>query len=94
MRVEVLVSTMHQKDKDFLEKMNISTDAIVINQTDSDGYQEFSFAEKTVKIIATTERFITNPLYAFENGNRSQSPAMIERLTSNTCYAAREGHRG
>lgn len=58
MRVEVLVSTMHQKDKDFLEKMNISTDAIVINQTDSEGYQEFSFAEKTVKIISTTERGI------------------------------------
>ena len=58
MKVEVLVSTMHQKDKDFLKKMNISTDAIVINQTDSEGYQKFSFAEKTVKIISTTERGI------------------------------------
>ena len=50
MRVEVLVSTMHQKDKDFLEKMNISTDAIVINQTDSEGYGRNFGVFYTVKI--------------------------------------------
>ena len=34
--LQVLVSTMHQKDMSLLDKMNIRTDAIVINQCDTD----------------------------------------------------------
>ena len=58
MRVEVLVSTMHQKNFDFLDNMNISTDAVIINQTNSDGYKEFNLNENTVKIFSITERGI------------------------------------
>lgn len=58
MRVEVLVSTMHQKDKDFLNRMNICTDAVVINQTDSEMLEEVNFKGNTVKIFSCTERGI------------------------------------
>ena len=58
MKVEVLVSTMHQKNRDFLERMNIKTDAVIINQTDFSGYEEFNFNKYTVKIFSTTERGI------------------------------------
>lgn len=58
MKVEVLVSTMHQKNRDILERMNIKTDAVIINQTDFSGYEEFNFNENTVKIFSTTERGI------------------------------------
>ncbi len=59
MKVEVLVSTMHQKNRDFLERMNIKTDAVIINQTDFSGYEEFNFNKYTVKIFSTTERGVT-----------------------------------
>ena len=58
MRVEVLISTMHQKSHDFLSKMNISTEAVVINQTDFENYEEFVFLENLVKIFCTSERGI------------------------------------
>ena len=46
MRVEVLVSTMHQKNCDFLKKMNIKRNAVVINQTNCDnGLEEIEFKE-------------------------------------------------
>lgn len=59
MKVEVLVSTMHQKNRDFLERMNIKTDAVIINQTDFSGYEEINFSKYTVKIFSTTERGVT-----------------------------------
>lgn len=34
MDLQVLVSTMHQKDYSIIEKMNINSDAIIINQCD------------------------------------------------------------
>ena len=43
MKLQVLVSTMHQTDYSLLEKMNIQSDAIVINQCDRDGIERFSF---------------------------------------------------
>lgn len=56
MVVETLVSTMHQKNLDIVNKMNIQTKAIIINQCDSYGYieddirsvQMYSFNEKGI----------------------------------------------
>lgn len=55
MKVEVLVSTMHQKDCDFLKKMNINTDAIVINQTDCETLEKLNFEGYKVKIFSNSE---------------------------------------
>ena len=52
MKVEVLVSTMHQKNCDFLKSMNISTNAIVINQTDIENSEQIALGENTVKFIS------------------------------------------
>ncbi len=58
MKVEVLVSTMHQKSLDFLQKMNINTNAVVINQTDAQGYEELTQGNNYIKYFSTTERGI------------------------------------
>lgn len=58
MRVEAFVSTMHQTDHSILERMNIQTDAIVINQSDSFGLETFMFREHTVRFYTLPERGI------------------------------------
>ena len=49
MRVQVLVSTMHQTDHSLLEKMNIQTDAIIVNQCDENKIEEFKYNGHTIK---------------------------------------------
>lgn len=56
MRLQVLVSTMHQKDMGLLEKMNIRSDAIIVNQTDTHGFQEVQKEGHTVKFYSFAER--------------------------------------
>ncbi len=58
MNVEVLVSTMHQKSFDFLKKMNISTDAVVINQTDRENFEQITLGENSVKVFSSCEHGI------------------------------------
>ena len=54
--IQVLVSTMHQTDYTLLEKMNIQTDAIVINQCDRNETKEFRFRENNIKWISLSSR--------------------------------------
>lgn len=56
MKVEALISTMNQKDYSILEKMNIQTDAIVINQCDHFDYKSFSFRDHNIRFYAFSER--------------------------------------
>lgn len=56
MRVEVLVSTMYQDDHSLLEKMNIQTDTIVINQCNNNEIEEFEYKGHNVKWISICER--------------------------------------
>lgn len=58
MRFEVLVSTMHQIEGDYslLKKMNIQTDAVVINQCDRNGKEEIEFNGKKITWINTNDR--------------------------------------
>lgn len=56
MRIQVLVATMHQTDHSLLEKMNIQTDAIIINQCDRNDYEEFSYNGHTIRFISTIQR--------------------------------------
>ncbi|WP_281725747.1 glycosyltransferase [Lachnoclostridium phocaeense] len=56
MRVEVLVSTMNQKNYDLLDKMNINSDAVVVNQCDCDNKLLIKKDLFNILWINTTER--------------------------------------
>lgn len=56
MRLQVLVSTMHQSDDSLIEKMNIRSDAVIVNQTDSFSYKEIIEDENIIKIYSLNER--------------------------------------
>ena len=56
MTLQVLVSTMHQNDYSLLARMNIQTDAIVINQCNKNETNEFIYNGHIIKWISTTDR--------------------------------------
>ena len=56
MKLQVLVSTMHQTDHSLLEKMNIQSDAIVINQCDRDCIERFTFRGYEILWMSLNER--------------------------------------
>lgn len=56
MKLQILIATMHETDFSLLERMNISSDAIVINQTNEDKRFEFSYRNKDIIWINSTER--------------------------------------
>ena len=53
MRLEVLVSTMYQRDYDLIKKMNIKSDAVIINQCEEDNQKEFYHDNYRIKWIVT-----------------------------------------
>ncbi|MBR2555548.1 MAG: glycosyltransferase [Aeriscardovia sp.] len=58
MTLQVLVATMNQNDHSLLEKMNIQSDAIVVNQCDHNEIESFSFNGHNVLWISLNERGI------------------------------------
>ena len=56
MTVELLISTMHQQDYSLLDKMNIHSDAVLINQCDVNDEKVFTHKGHRVLWINTTER--------------------------------------
>lgn len=56
MNLQVLVSTMHQNDYSLLEKMNINSDVIVVNQCSRIGFDEFIYKGYNVKFFSFAER--------------------------------------
>lgn len=56
MTVQVLVSTMHQQDYSLLETMNIQTDAIVVNQCDSDYVERLEYNGHSILWISMKAR--------------------------------------
>ena len=56
MKIEVLISTMHQKNYSLLKKMNIRTNAIVVNQCNDNSYNEFQHNGNSIIWINTTQR--------------------------------------
>lgn len=56
MKLQVLVSTMHQTDHSLLQKMNIRTDAIVINQCDRNEIEEFDYNGHQIQWLSLKER--------------------------------------
>ncbi len=58
MRLQVLISTMNQNDYSLLDKMNISSDAIVVNQCDKNKIEEFEYKGHTILWMSLKERGI------------------------------------
>ena len=56
MRVEALVATMHQNDYSILDRLNIQSDAVVVNQCDREGKHEFLHNSNKVLWIDTKDR--------------------------------------
>ena len=56
MRLEVLISTMHQCDHTILDKMHVDSDAVVINQCDRESQERFEYKGHEVYWINSTQR--------------------------------------
>jgi len=61
MKLIVLISCMHQKDASIIERSNVQTDAVIVNQCDKEDEIDSEFINKygencRVKFICTTER--------------------------------------
>ena len=56
MKLELLVSVMNQEAHALADKMNISTDAIIVNQCDRYGYEEFQHRGRTIRFFSMAER--------------------------------------
>lgn len=56
MSLQVLVATMHQTDHSLLQKMNIQSDAIVVNQSDRNDFEEFNYQEHKIRFLSFAER--------------------------------------
>lgn len=56
MKLEVLLSCMNQKDFSITEKMNLTTDILIVNQCDENKYEERVINGKKQRMIYTTQR--------------------------------------
>lgn len=56
MNLQVLVSTMHQKGTNLIRKMNINSDAIIINQCERDNIEELNLSGSNIKWINSSTR--------------------------------------
>jgi len=79
MNLEVLVSTMHQNDHNILEKMNIQSDAIIINQCNRDEIEKFTYKGNSIKFLSFSERGV----------GLSRNTALM-RATADICLFADE----
>lgn len=56
MKIEVLLSCMNQKDFSIIEKMNLTTDILIVNQCDENKYEERVVNGRKQRMIYTTQR--------------------------------------
>ncbi len=61
MTFNVLISCMHEKDASIIQRSNVQSDVVVVNQCDHDQVEEFDFINKFgrvchVKFVSTRER--------------------------------------
>lgn len=60
MKLEVLISAMHQTDLSLFKKANIKSDTIIINQCEQNGFSEECIDGCKVRMFSTTERGLSN----------------------------------
>lgn len=56
MKLEVLISAMHQKDMSIADKTGCKSDVLIINQTDHNSYEEEVRDGYLIRMISTTQR--------------------------------------
>lgn len=56
MNIEVLISTMNEKSIDCYKRFNLETDALIINQTDHNAYEEKMVDGNKIRMISTDTR--------------------------------------
>ncbi|MFD5022797.1 glycosyltransferase family 2 protein [Paenibacillus sp. NPDC058367] len=56
MKIQVLVSTMNQSDHSLIEKMNIQSDAIIVNQCNKNEVEEFKYKGNKIKFLSFAEK--------------------------------------
>ncbi|WP_099321196.1 glycosyltransferase family A protein [Anaerococcus sp. Marseille-P3625] len=56
MKIEVLISTMNEKSIACYKRFNLETDALIINQTDHNSYEEINVNDKKIRMISTDTR--------------------------------------
>ena len=56
MKIEILLSCMNQKDFSITEKMNLTTDILIVNQCNENKYEERVINGKKQRMIYTTQR--------------------------------------
>ena len=54
--LQVLISTMHQQDHQFIKSMNLNSDAIIINQTNTTSASEVIYENHTIQFYSFSER--------------------------------------
>lgn len=59
MKLEILMSCMHQKDGELIRVSGITGDGVVINQCDRNGFAQIKTAEGCVRMYDTTQRGLT-----------------------------------
>lgn len=60
MKIEVLLSCMNQKDFSIVEKMNLTTDILIVNQCNENKYEERIINGKKQRMIYTTQRGLSH----------------------------------
>ncbi|MCH5274560.1 MAG: glycosyltransferase family 2 protein [Lachnospiraceae bacterium] len=79
MKVELLVSALNQDPKELAEKMHITSDAVIINQCDKDGQEEFLRQGRRIRCFSFAERGV----------GRSRNHA-LEKAEGDICLFADE----
>ncbi len=59
MKIQVLVTTMHQKDMSKYSEMNLQTDAVIANQADFCGFEETEISGRCLRFVTTDTRGVS-----------------------------------
>lgn len=59
MKLEILMSCMHQSDDSLVRASEITSDVVVINQCDREGYAEYTTQNGLARMFSTTQRGLT-----------------------------------
>jgi len=59
MKLEILMSCMHQSDDSLVRASRITSDVVVINQCDREDYAEYATENGTARMFSTTQRGLT-----------------------------------
>lgn len=60
MKLQILVSTMNQEDYDLINKMNIESNAVIINQCNDNLIKDINIADYKIKWISSNEKGLSS----------------------------------